>query len=117
VRRRSQGILQVTPLFEAGRAPLHPQYMANDAERGCVLLVQVGAVMVTEPPGPLAAGLERLALIPLEPPRLLQSGICCLVLKPESRLTAAFTACLGEEAQSILDRVAPLLGGGWRPAA
>jgi hypothetical protein len=41
---------------------------------------------------------------------MMQTSICSPVLKPESRLTAEFKACLREEAQSIQERVALLLG-------
>jgi DNA-binding transcriptional LysR family regulator len=98
-------------LFQADGTPLHPRYTANDAEHGCALARQVGAVMITDPLAPMGIGLDRFALVPLRPLRMLLTSICCPVLKPESRLTAEFKACLREEAQSIQERVAALLGG------
>jgi hypothetical protein len=41
---------------------------------------------------------------------MVQSSIVTPALKPESRLTAEFKACLREEAQAIEKRMALLLG-------
>jgi hypothetical protein len=97
-------------LFYSQGVELHPQYTANDIEHGCALLLQVGAIMITDPLVPLATNPDRFALVPLEPSRLLSTSIFSPVLKPESRLTAEFMACLHEEARSIRERVGLLLG-------
>lgn len=97
-------------LFRSHGVELHAQYTANDIEHGCSLLLQVGGVMITDPLVPLAIGADRFALVPLKPLRMMQTSLCSPVLKPESRLTAEFKACLREEAQSIQRRVAALLG-------
>ncbi len=97
-------------LFRSKGIELRPQYTANGIEHGCALLLQVGGVMVTDPLVPLAIGPDRFAMVPLKPLRMMQTSICTPVLKPESRLTAEFKACLREEAQSIQQRVALLLG-------
>jgi DNA-binding transcriptional LysR family regulator len=97
-------------LFRSEGAELHPRYLANDIEHGCSLLLQVGGIMITDPLVPLSIEPDLFALVPLNPPRTMQTSICSPVLKPESRLTAEFKACLREEAQSIQRRVASLLG-------
>ena len=95
-------------LFYSHGVQLHPQYTANDIEHGCSLLLQVGAIMMTDPLVPLTMAPDRFALVPLEPLRLLATSIFSPALKPESRLTADFKACLREEAQSLQQRVTSL---------
>jgi DNA-binding transcriptional LysR family regulator len=97
-------------LFRSHGVELHPQYMANGIEHGCALLLQVGGVMITDPLVPLAIGPERFAMVPLQPMRMMQTCICSPVLKPESRLTAAFKACLREEARVFEQRLSRLFG-------
>jgi DNA-binding transcriptional LysR family regulator len=97
-------------LFGSHGVELRPQYMANDIEHGCSLLLQVGGIMITDPLVPLAIDPDLFAMVPLKPLRMMQTCICSPVLKPESRLTAEFKACLREEAQAIQERVALLLG-------
>jgi DNA-binding transcriptional LysR family regulator len=97
-------------LFRSQGVELRAQYLANDIEHGCSLLLQVGGIMITDPLVPLAIGPDLFALVPLRPLRMMPTHICTPVLKPESRLMAEFKTCLREEAQSIQQRVAPLLG-------
>jgi DNA-binding transcriptional LysR family regulator len=97
-------------LFRSQGVELRPQYTANDVEHGCSLLLQVGGVMIADPLVPLAVGPDLFAMVPLKPLRMVRTSICSPVLKPESRLTAEFKACLREEAQSIQQRIASLLG-------
>jgi DNA-binding transcriptional LysR family regulator len=97
-------------LFRSQGIELHPQYLANNVEHGCSLLLQVGGVMIADPLVPLAIDPDRFALVRLEPLRMVRTSICTPALKPESRLTAEFKACLREEAQSVQRQVAALLG-------
>jgi DNA-binding transcriptional LysR family regulator len=97
-------------LFRSQGVELHPQYMANNIEHGCSLLLQVGGVMIADPLVPLAIDPDLFALVRLEPLRMVRTSICTPALKPESRLTAEFKACLHEEAESVRRRVAALLG-------
>ena len=96
--------------FRSEGVEMHPQYTANCVDHGCRLLLQIDAIMIIDPLVPLAIDPKAFALVPLKPLRTVQSSIVTPALKPESRLTAEFKACLREEAQSIEKRVALLLG-------
>jgi DNA-binding transcriptional LysR family regulator len=97
-------------MFHSEGLELHPQYTANCMDQGCHMLLEVDAIMITDPLAPLAIDPKLFALVPLKPLRMLQTNIFTPVLKAESRLVAEFKACLREEAQSIEKRVAVLLG-------
>ena len=96
--------------FHSEGVELHPQYTANCVDHGCRLLLQINAIMIIDPLVPLAIDPKSFALVPLKPLRVVQSGIVTPALKPESRLTAEFKACLREEVQLIEKRVALLPG-------
>jgi DNA-binding transcriptional LysR family regulator len=97
-------------MFHSEGVELHPQYTANCIDQGCRLLLEIDAIMVTDPLAPLAIGPEFFALVPIKPFRMLQTNIFTPVLKRESRLIAEFKACLREETQAIEKQVASLLG-------
>lgn len=96
--------------FRSEGVELHPQFTANCVDHGCRLLLQIDAIMIIDPLVPLAINPKSFALVPLKPLRMVQSSIVTPALKPESRLTAEFKACLREEAQAIEKRLALLLG-------
>jgi DNA-binding transcriptional LysR family regulator len=98
-------------LFHAEGAEFHPQYTASSFEHACTLLLQIGAVMITDPLVPLAINPKLFALVPLKPLRMIQTSIFTPVLAPQSRLMAEFKLCLREEARLLEKRVASLLGG------
>jgi DNA-binding transcriptional LysR family regulator len=100
--------------FHSEGVELHPQYTANCIEQCCRLLLEVNAIMITDPLVPLAIDPELFAMVPLKPFRMLQTNIFTPALMPESRLVSDFKACLHEEAQAIEKRVALLLGGAGR---
>jgi hypothetical protein len=87
-----------------------PFYTATSVDYACHILLQIGAVMITDPLVPLAIDPKLFALVPLKPLRMVQTSIFTPVLKPESRLVAEFKDCLREEAKSLEKRVAALLG-------
>jgi len=97
-------------IFHSEGVEFHPQYTVNNVEIGCHLLLRTGAIMMTDPMVPLSINPKLFALVPLNPPRMLQTSIFTPVLMPESRSVAAFKDCLREEAQAIEKRVAALLG-------
>jgi DNA-binding transcriptional LysR family regulator len=101
-------------VFHSEGFELHPQFTSNCIDQGCWLLLEVNAIMITDPLVPLAIDPELFALVPLKPFRMLQTSIFTPVLKPESRLIAEFKACLREEAQAVEKRVASLLGSSGR---
>ena len=98
--------------FHSEGVELHPQYTANCVDHGCRLLLRINAIMIIDPLVPLAIDPKSFALVPLKPLRVVQSSIVTPALKPESRLTAEFKACLREEADSVEKRLALLLGSG-----
>jgi DNA-binding transcriptional LysR family regulator len=97
-------------IFHSQGAKLHPQYTTNSLDHGCHLLLQIGAIMIADPLVPLAIDPDLFALVPLKPARRMQTSIYTPALKPESRVTAEFEACLREEVRAIEKRVASLLG-------
>jgi DNA-binding transcriptional LysR family regulator len=97
-------------LFRAEGVEFHPRYTASSVEHGCFLLLQIGAVMITDPVVPLAIDPKLFALVPLRPLRIIQTSIFTPTLAPESRSVAEFKACLREEALALEKRVALLLG-------
>lgn len=97
-------------VFHSEGIEFHPQYTVNNVELGCRLLLRTGAIMITDPLVPLSIDPGLFALVPLDPPRMLQTSIFIPVLTPESRSVAAFKDCLREEAKAIEKRVAALLG-------
>lgn len=101
-------------IFHSESVEFHPQYTVNSVEVGCRLLLEIGAIMITDPLAPLAIDPKLFALVPLKPLRMVQTSIFTPVLMPESRLTSEFKACLREEANSIEKRVALLLGSSGR---
>ena len=101
---------ELEQLFHAEGVEFRPQYTANSVEHGCALLLQIGAIMITDPLVPLAIDPALFALVPLKPLRMMQTSIFTPALKPKSRLVAEFKACLREEAQAIEKRVARALG-------
>jgi len=104
-------------LFHSEGAEYHPQYTVNSFEHGCQLLLQIGAIMITDPLAPLAIGPHFFALVPFKPLRMVQTSIYTPTLRPESRLVAEFVACVREEAKSLEKRVAALLGNSFAKAA
>jgi len=97
-------------MFHAEGAKFHPQYTATSFEHACSLLLQIDAVMITDPLVPLAIDPRSFALVPLKPLRMVQTSIFTPILALESRLIAEFKACLREEARLLETRVASLLG-------
>lgn len=97
-------------LFRSQGVDLHPQYICNSVEHGCSMVLQTGAVMIADPLVPLATNPKPFAMVPLKPVHMVRTSIFTPVLKPESRLIAAFKACLREEGQAIVKRVTALLG-------
>jgi DNA-binding transcriptional LysR family regulator len=97
-------------LFQAEGVEFHPQYTASSYEHACALLLQVGAILISDPLVPLTIGLERFALVPLTPLRMVQTTIYTPVLSLEARMIAEFKVCLFEEARLLEKRVAELLG-------
>jgi DNA-binding transcriptional LysR family regulator len=97
-------------IFHSDGVEFHPQYTATSFEHACSLLLQIGAVMITDPLVPLAINPDLFALVPLKPLRMIQTSIYTPVLVPQSRLIAEFESCLREEAQSLEKRVGLLLG-------
>jgi DNA-binding transcriptional LysR family regulator len=97
-------------IFHAEGVEFNPQYTASSYEHAGALLLQIGAVLVTDPLVPLAIGPESFALVPLKPLRMVQTSIFTPTLAPESRLIAEFKTCLREEGAALEKRVALLLG-------
>ena len=97
-------------IFHSESADFHPQYTVNSIEHGCQLLLEIGALMITDPLVPLAMDPGLFALVPLKPLRMIQTSIFTPALAPESRSLAAFKVCLREEAKVIEKRVAALMG-------
>jgi DNA-binding transcriptional LysR family regulator len=105
-------------LFHADGVEFRPQYTASSVEHGCHLLLAIGAIVITDPLVPLAIDPKLFALVPLKPLRMIQTNVFTPALAPQSRLIAEFKACLREEAKSLENRVAALLGhSGAKPAA
>jgi hypothetical protein len=97
-------------IFHSEGAEFHPRYTINNVELGCHLLLEIGAILITDPLATLAIDPKLFALVPLKPLRMVQTCIYTPVLTPESRSIAEFKACLREEAKAIEKRVAMLLG-------
>ena len=97
-------------MFRAEGAKFHPQYTASSFEHACSLLLQIDAVLITDPLVPLAIDPKSFALVPLKPLRMVQTSIFTPILALESRLIAEFNACLREEARLLEKRVASFLG-------
>jgi DNA-binding transcriptional LysR family regulator len=96
-------------MFHAEGVEFHPQYTASSYEHAGALLLQIGAVLITDPLVPLAIDPTSFALVPLKPLRMVQTSIFTPILAPESRLIAEFKACLREEGAVLEKRVASLL--------
>jgi DNA-binding transcriptional LysR family regulator len=96
-------------MFHAEGAEFHPQYTASSYEHAGALLLQIGAILITDPLVPLAIDPGSFALVPLKPLRMVQTSIFSPILAPESRLIAEFKACLREEGALLEKRVASLL--------
>jgi DNA-binding transcriptional LysR family regulator len=101
---------EMEQLFRAEGVEFRPQYTASSVDYGCALLLQIGAIMITDPLAPLAIDPALFALVPLKPLRMIQTSIFFPALAPESRLVAEFKAYLREEAQAVEKRVARALG-------
>ena len=98
-------------MFHAEGAKFHPQYTATSFEHACSLLLQIDAVMITDPLVPLAIDPRSFALVPLKPLRMIQTSVFTPALAPQSRLVAEFKDCLRQEGRLLEKRVAALLGG------
>lgn len=97
-------------IFHADGVEFHPQYTASSYEHAGALLLQLGAILITDPLVPLAIDPGSFALVPLKPLRMVQTSIFTPKLTPESRLIAEFKNCLREEGAVLEKRVASLLG-------
>jgi len=98
-------------LFHADGVEFHAQYTASSVEHGCSLLLEIGAIMITDPLVPLAIDPKLFALVPLKPLRMIQTSVFTPALAPQSRLVAEFKDCLRQEGRLLEKRVAALLGG------
>ena len=98
-------------LFHADGVEFHAQYTASSVEHGCSLLLEIGAIMITDPLVPLAIDPDLFALVPLKPLRMIQTSVFTPALAPQSRLVAEFKDCLRQEGRLLEKRVAALLGG------
>ena len=96
-------------IFHADGVEFHPQYTASSYEHAGALLLQLGAIPITDPLVPLAIDPGAFALVPLNPLRMVQTSIFTPKLTPESRLIAEFKKCLREEGAVLEKRVASLL--------
>jgi DNA-binding transcriptional LysR family regulator len=96
--------------FHSEGVEFHPQYIVNNVELACQMVLQTGGITITDPLVPLSINPKLFALVRLRPERVMQTSIFTPVLMPESRSAAAFKACLHETAQSIEKQVASLLG-------
>jgi DNA-binding transcriptional LysR family regulator len=101
-------------LFYSEGVDFHPRYTVSGVDHGCALALEIGAVIITDPLAPLAVDPTAFALVPLRPVRVMQTSMFTPALKPESRLRAAFMACVREEARAIEKRVAAMMGGAAR---
>jgi DNA-binding transcriptional LysR family regulator len=97
---------EMEEVFAAEAVPLKPQFTVTNLDIACQLVLKVNAITVDEPWVPLALDSRAYALVPLKPHRKVAVGIVTPLLKPESRLTAAFKTCLGEEAHIVENRLA-----------
>src|SRR5215469_2236038 len=57
-------------VFHSEGVELHPQFTSNCIDQGCWLLLEVNAIMITDPLVPLAIDPELFALVPLKPLRM-----------------------------------------------
>jgi DNA-binding transcriptional LysR family regulator len=96
-------------MFRAEGVDFHAQYTASSYEHAGALLLQIGAVLITDPLVPLAIDPASFALVPLKPTRMVQTSIYTPILAPESRLIAEFKICLREEGALLEKQVALLL--------
>ena len=96
-------------MFHAEGVEFRPQYTASSYEHAGALLLQIGAVLITDPLVPLAIDPGSFALVPLKPLRMVQTSIFTPILAPESRLIAEFKTCLREEGAALEKRVASFL--------
>jgi DNA-binding transcriptional LysR family regulator len=96
---------EMEEVFAADGVPLKPQFTVTNLDIACQLVLKINAVTVDEPWVPLALDPDAYALVPVKPFRKVEVGSVTPPLKPESRLTAAFKACLREEAEIVEQRV------------
>jgi DNA-binding transcriptional LysR family regulator len=97
-------------MFMAEGLDARPLYSVSSADIGCRLALGTGAVIVADPSAVLAAGADQndFAVVPIKPLRMVQTSFIIPAMKPESRVTRDFKACLIEEARVFEKRLSRL---------
>ena len=101
---------EVERMFAAEGVELRTKFTVGQIDIACDLVLESGAIIISDPLIPMTINTEAYAVVPLKPVHILHIGIVTPALNPESRLTAAFKACLREEASSIEQRLARRFG-------
>jgi DNA-binding transcriptional LysR family regulator len=92
---------EVEAMFAAERLEMRPQLTVSQVDVACHIVLQTGAIMISDPLLPLTLNPEAYAVVPLRPLRMLRLGIVTPALNPNSRSTTQFKLCLREETKSI----------------
>jgi hypothetical protein len=90
-------------MFAAEGLEFRPQLTVSQVDVACHVVLQTGAIMISDPLIPLTLNPEAYAVVPLKPLRLLHLGIATPALNPHSRSTTQFKLCLREETKLIKD--------------
>jgi DNA-binding transcriptional LysR family regulator len=101
---------EVESMFAAEGLEFRPQLTVSQVDIACHIVLQAGAIMISDPLIPLTLNAEAYAVVPLRPVRVLHVGIVTPALNPDSRLTTLFKLCLREEAKSIKERLTHRFG-------
>jgi DNA-binding transcriptional LysR family regulator len=94
---------EVEAMFATEELELRPQLTVSHVDVACHVVLQTGAIMISDPLIPLALNPEAYAVVPLRPLRLLHLGIVTPALNPDSQSTTQFKLCLREETKLIKD--------------
>jgi DNA-binding transcriptional LysR family regulator len=101
---------EVESMFAAEGLEFRPQLTVSQVDIACHIVLQAGAIMISDPLIPLTLNAEAYAVVPLRPVRVLHVGIVTPALNPDSRLTTLFKLCLREEAKFIEERLTHRFG-------
>jgi DNA-binding transcriptional LysR family regulator len=95
-------------MFKSEGLDARPLYTVSSADIGCRLALGTGAVIIADPSALVAADRTDFAVVPIRPLRMVQTSFIVPTMKPESRVTRDFKACLIEEARVFEKRLSRL---------
>jgi DNA-binding transcriptional LysR family regulator len=101
---------EVESMFAAEGLEFRPQLTVSQVDIACHIVLEAGAIMISDPLIPLTLNAEAYGVVPLRPVRMLHVGLVTPALNPASRLTTLFKLCLREEAKSIKERLTHRFG-------